>query len=82
MSDDRMSKEGAKEAELGETSSNVEAGSCGGKIKLMEAVGQSIGCTIKNLYPLLLNSVQDDMALLVKKWESRQALKSLKFLIL
>ncbi|KAJ1156693.1 hypothetical protein NDU88_009411 [Pleurodeles waltl] len=39
------------------------------KIKLMEVSRHPTSCGIKNLYPLLLNAILDDQALLVKKWE-------------
>ncbi|KAJ1117995.1 hypothetical protein NDU88_006190 [Pleurodeles waltl] len=52
-------------------------GLCIDKIKLMAVVGQPTSCGIKNVYPLLLNSVQDDMALLVKNWEGRLGAKEL-----
>ncbi|KAJ1203924.1 hypothetical protein NDU88_007705 [Pleurodeles waltl] len=56
----------------------LKQGLCVGKIKLMEVGGQPTSCGIKNLYPLLLNSAQDDMALLVKKWEGRLGAKELE----
>ncbi|KAJ1177754.1 hypothetical protein NDU88_003006 [Pleurodeles waltl] len=45
------------------------------KIKLMEVSQHPTSCGIKNLYPLLLNAIQDDLALLVKKWEGRVVAK-------
>ncbi|KAJ1082522.1 hypothetical protein NDU88_002687 [Pleurodeles waltl] len=45
------------------------------KIKLMEVSRHPTSCGIKNLYPLLLNSIQDDLATLVKKWEARVGTK-------
>ncbi|KAJ1168231.1 hypothetical protein NDU88_000179 [Pleurodeles waltl] len=45
------------------------------KIKLMEVSRHPTSCGIKNLYPLLLNAIQDDLALLVKKWEGRVGAK-------
>ncbi|KAJ1185402.1 hypothetical protein NDU88_002195 [Pleurodeles waltl] len=45
------------------------------KIKLMEVSRYPTSCGIKNLYPLLLNTIQDDLALLVKKWEGRVGAK-------
>ncbi|KAJ1089956.1 hypothetical protein NDU88_003096 [Pleurodeles waltl] len=40
------------------------------KIKLMEVSRHPTSCGIKNLYPLLLNAIQDDLASLAKKWEA------------
>ncbi|KAJ1216345.1 hypothetical protein NDU88_003948, partial [Pleurodeles waltl] len=45
------------------------------KIKLMEVSRHPTSYGIKNLYPLLLNSIQDDLATLVKKWEARVGAK-------
>ncbi|KAJ1177448.1 hypothetical protein NDU88_002703 [Pleurodeles waltl] len=45
------------------------------KIKLMEVSRHPTSCGIKNLYPLLLNAIQDDLASLVKKWEGRVGAK-------
>ncbi|KAJ1166922.1 hypothetical protein NDU88_007317 [Pleurodeles waltl] len=45
------------------------------KIKLIEVLRHPTSCGIKNLYPLLLNAIQDDLALLVKKWGGRVGAK-------
>ncbi|KAJ1141374.1 hypothetical protein NDU88_007707 [Pleurodeles waltl] len=41
----------------------------------MEVSRHPTSCGIKNLYPLLLNAIQDDLASLVKKWEARVGAK-------
>ncbi|KAJ1084764.1 hypothetical protein NDU88_004910 [Pleurodeles waltl] len=41
----------------------------------MEVSRHPPSCGIKNLYPLLLNAIQDDLASLVKKWEARVGAK-------
>ncbi|KAJ1118911.1 hypothetical protein NDU88_007098 [Pleurodeles waltl] len=45
------------------------------KITLMEVSRHPTSCSIKNLYPLLLNAIQDDLASMVKKWEARVGAK-------
>ncbi|KAJ1156934.1 hypothetical protein NDU88_009650 [Pleurodeles waltl] len=45
------------------------------KIKLMEVSRHPTSCGIKNLYPLLLNAIEDDLAPWVKKWEARVGAK-------
>ncbi|KAJ1083288.1 hypothetical protein NDU88_003447 [Pleurodeles waltl] len=45
------------------------------KIKLMEVSRHRTSCGIKNLYPLLLSTIQDHLVLLVKKWEGRVGAK-------
>ncbi|KAJ1117779.1 hypothetical protein NDU88_005975 [Pleurodeles waltl] len=41
----------------------------------MEVSRHPTSCGIKNLYPLLLNAIQDDLVSLVKKWEARVGAK-------
>ncbi|KAJ1103345.1 hypothetical protein NDU88_000771 [Pleurodeles waltl] len=51
---------------------------CGGTIRLLDVVGKATGCTIRNLYPLLLDLVQDDVGVLDKKRELRVVYGSLE----